>query len=38
MNEAINNAAELGATHIVWQNVVQANSGGIATGRAYKCN
>lgn len=38
MTEALNQAGKLGATHIVWQNVVQSNSGGIATGRAYRCN
>ena len=38
MAEALNDAAALGATHIVWQSVVKANTGGLATGQAYRCN
>lgn len=35
--EALNKAAHLGATHIVWQNLFGSMNGGQAMGRAYKC-
>jgi hypothetical protein len=37
--EALNKAAEMGATDIVWQNISGSlNNGASATGRAYKCD
>jgi hypothetical protein len=36
--EALNKAAEMGATNIVWQSITGSlNNGASATGRAYKC-
>jgi Domain of unknown function (DUF4156) len=35
-NEAKEQAAQLGATHIVWENIVGGYSP-FATGKAYKC-
>ena len=37
MNEAQEQAASLGATHIVWSSIVGGNSP-FTTAKAYKCN
>jgi hypothetical protein len=36
-NQALNKAAKLGATHIVWLNLESGLGGGFASGRAYRC-
>ena len=36
-NQALNKAAKLGATHIVWLNLESGLDGGFASGRAYRC-
>ena len=37
-NQALNKAAKLGATHIVWMNLEGGLRGGFASGRAYRCS
>jgi hypothetical protein len=37
-NQALNDAAELGATHIEWTNLDIGLGGANATGRAYRCH
>ena len=36
-NQALNKAAKLGATHIVWMHLETGLGGGFASGRAYHC-
>jgi len=36
-NHALNKAAKLGATHIVWTDLESGLRGGFASGRAYRC-
>lgn len=36
-NQALNKAAKLGATHIVWTNLESGFWGANASGRAYVC-
>lgn len=37
-NHALNDAAELGATHIAWTYLNVGLEGANATGRAYRCH
>jgi len=37
-NQALNRAAELGATHIVWTNLRSGLGGANVSGRAYRCH
>jgi len=37
-NQALNKAAKLGATHIVWLNLESGLAGGFASGRTYRCS
>ena len=36
--KALNKAAELGATHVVWMMLESNAGGGFASGRAYRCH
>ena len=36
-NEALDKVADLGGTHIVWQNNAKGFWGASASGKAYKC-